>query len=191
MEAADAIAGRGEMTPLQKHVDFFDRNKDGLIYPSETYQGLRAIGCGIALSTAGTIFINISLGLITRPGKMPSPLFPIYVSTIYKGKHGCDTGSYDAEGRFVPEKFEAIFEKHARTNTNALTLKELKDMLQANKIPNDNAGRLAAFLEWRVLYYLCKDKDGFLSKEDVRAVYDGSVFYRLEKKRASQRKRII
>jgi hypothetical protein len=28
-----------ELTPLQKHVAFFDRNKDGVIYPAETYQG--------------------------------------------------------------------------------------------------------------------------------------------------------
>jgi peroxygenase len=30
---------KGELTPLQRHVSFFDRNKDGVIYPSETYQG--------------------------------------------------------------------------------------------------------------------------------------------------------
>jgi hypothetical protein len=30
---------RGDLTPLQRHVAFFDRNKDGVIYPSETYQG--------------------------------------------------------------------------------------------------------------------------------------------------------
>ncbi|CAA6664793.1 unnamed protein product [Spirodela intermedia] len=173
------------MTPLQKHADFFDRNKDGLIYPSETYQGLRAIGCGIALSTAAAVFINGFLGPLTQPGKLASPLVPIYVSNIHKGIHGSDTGAYDAEGRFVPEKFEAIFEKHARTNQTVLTSEELMDMLEANRIPDDNAGRIASSVEWRMLYHVCKDKDGLLSKEDVRGVYDGSLFYRLENKKAS------
>ena len=27
------------MTALQKHVSFFDRNKDGIITPSETFEG--------------------------------------------------------------------------------------------------------------------------------------------------------
>jgi hypothetical protein len=31
---------KGELTPLQRHVAFFDRNKDGVIYPAETYQGV-------------------------------------------------------------------------------------------------------------------------------------------------------
>jgi peroxygenase len=30
---------KGELTPLQRHVAFFDRDKDGVIYASETYQG--------------------------------------------------------------------------------------------------------------------------------------------------------
>ena len=29
----------GNMTALQKHVEFFDRNKDGIITPSELFRG--------------------------------------------------------------------------------------------------------------------------------------------------------
>ncbi|KAE9605300.1 putative plant seed peroxygenase [Lupinus albus] len=52
---------------LQKHVAFFDRNHDGIIYPWETFQGFRAIGFGIFLSTAAANFINTRLSLKTRP----------------------------------------------------------------------------------------------------------------------------
>lgn len=178
-----------EMTPLQKHVAFFDRNNDGVIYPWETFQGFRAIGCGLGLSTAAAAFINGFLGPKTRLGLLPSPLLPIYVKNIQKGKHGSDSGVYDTEGRFVPEKFEEIFQKHAHTNPNALTAAELDEMLDANKQPNDSAGHVGALTEWKILYKLCKDKDGFLHKETIRAVYDGSLFYQMEKENASSKKK--
>lgn len=170
----------GELTPLQKHAAFFDRDKDGIIYPSETYQGMRAIGAGVPLSIFAAAFINGTLGPITRPGKFPSLYFPIYVKNIKKGKHGSDSGAYDSEGRFVPEKFEEIFQKHAKTNPHALTSKELEEMLQENKEPKDYGGWIGAFAEWKILYILGKDKDGFLKKEVVRGVYDGSLFLQLE-----------
>lgn len=43
--------------------------------------------------------------------------------------------------RFVPEKFEELFKKHARTNGNALTAGELDELLKANKQPKDFAGQ--------------------------------------------------
>ncbi|XP_047057220.1 probable peroxygenase 5 [Lolium rigidum] len=183
--AAMADVYNHELTPLQKHVAFFDRNKDGVIYPAETYQGFRAIGCGVALSAFSAVFINGLLGPKTVPENMKAPAFkfPIYVKHIHKGKHGSDSGVYDAQGRFVPEKFEEIFKKHAHTRPDALTGKELNELLQANREPNDMKGRVGGFTEWKVLYSLCKDKEGFLHKETVRAVYDGSLFERLEKER--------
>ncbi|CAN6164381.1 unnamed protein product [Urochloa humidicola] len=178
---------KGELTPLQRHVAFFDRNKDGVIYPSETYEGFRAIGAGVPLSAFSALFINGLLGPKTIPENEKAPAFklPIYVKNIQKGKHGSDSGVYDANGRFVPEKFEEIFKKHARTRPDALTGKELQELLKANREPKDFKGWLGGFTEWKVLYSLCKDEKGFLHKDTVRAVYDGILFERLENDRKS------
>ncbi|XP_064940861.1 probable peroxygenase 4 [Musa acuminata AAA Group] len=178
-----------QMTPLQKHVAFFDRNNDGVIYPSETYRGFRAIGSGVALSAVSALFINGFLSPKTSPGKIPSPRLPIYVKNIYKGKHGSDSGVYDSEGRFVASKFEEIFQKHAKSNPNALTSKELMEMLRANRDPKDYSGWLASWTEWKVFYMLCKDKEGLLQKETIRALYDGSIFLKMEAERKSSKKK--
>ncbi|XP_059655350.1 probable peroxygenase 4 [Cornus florida] len=174
---------------LQKHVAFFDINKDGIIYPSETFHGFRAIGCGYFLSTFAAIFINVGLSGKTRPGKFPSLLFPIEVKNIQKAKHGSDSGVYDTEGRFVPSKFEEIFSKHAHSNSNSLTSDELMGMVKANRVPKDYAGWLASYVEWKILYILCKDKNGLLPKDTIRAVYDGSLFEQMAKEKASAGKK--
>ncbi|GAY56501.1 hypothetical protein CUMW_172380 [Citrus unshiu] len=195
---------------LQKHVAFFDRNHDGIVYPWETFKGFRAIGCGIPLSTGAALFINMGLSSKTRPGKFPSLLFPIEIKNIHKSKHGSDSGVYDSEGSytcisimpcsigFVPSKFEEIFTKHACTQPNALTSDELMGMLKANREPKDYGGWLvffflfilvAAYSEWKILYVLCKDKNGLLRKDTVRAVYDGSLFEHMEKEHESAKKK--
>ncbi|QCD89596.1 probable peroxygenase 4 [Vigna unguiculata] len=172
---------------LQKHVEFFDRNQDGIIYPWETFQGFRAIGCGYLLSSAAAIFINASLSSKTRPGKFPSPLLPIEVKNIQKAKHGSDSSVYDSEGRFVPSKFEEIFRKHARTHPDALTSDELREMLKANREAKDYSGWLASFSEWKALYVLCKDSNGLLHRETIRAAYDGSLFEKMEKEHSQKK----
>ncbi|KAI3976498.1 hypothetical protein MKX01_008356 [Papaver californicum] len=172
---------------LQKHVAFFDRNKDGVIYPWETFQGFRAIGCGFGLSTVASIFINMGLSGKTRPGKFPNLLFPIEVQHIAKSKHTSDSGVYDAEGRFVASKFEELFQKHSNTNANALTAEELSGLLKANRVPKDYGGWVAAYSEWKILYILGKDENGLLHKETVRAAYDGSLFEHMEQERARKK----
>ncbi|KFK41479.1 hypothetical protein AALP_AA2G136100 [Arabis alpina] len=173
---------------LQRHVAFFDRNKDGIVYPSETYQGFRAIGCGYLLSAFASVFINMGLSSKTRPGKGFSWSFPIEVKNIHLAKHGSDSGVYDKDGRFVASKFEEIFAKHAKTHHDALTNDELKQLLNSRKEPNDRKGAIAAYSEWKVLHYLCKDKNGLLHKDTVRAVYDGSLFEKLEKEKLEKKR---
>ncbi|OAY83056.1 Peroxygenase [Ananas comosus] len=135
------------LSVLQQHVAFFDRNGDGKVYPWETYQGFRAIGCGFLASLGAAIFVNLFLSFPTQQGWIPSPLFPIYIRNIHKAKHGSDSETYDTEGRFDPSKFDAIFSKYARTHANALTANEVSTMLKANRNALDFIGRLFVQLE--------------------------------------------
>uniref|UniRef100_A0A3N7FQR1 EF-hand domain-containing protein n=3 Tax=Populus TaxID=3689 RepID=A0A3N7FQR1_POPTR len=64
-------------------------------------------------------------------------------------------------------------------------------MLKANREPKDFKGWVASYTEWKILYTLCKDKDGLLHKDTIRAVYDGSLFERMEKERASPKKTAV
>ncbi|KAL2562857.1 hypothetical protein AAZV13_20G161200 [Glycine max] len=122
------------LSALQQHCAFFDQDHNGIIYPWETYMGLRAIGFNVVASVILAVVINAGLSYPTQPSWFPSLLFPVYMHNIPKAKHGSESGVYDTEGR------------------------------------------LAAKLEWGVLYILARDEEGFLSKEAVRRCFDGSLF---------------
>uniref|UniRef100_A0A0E0PVX5 EF-hand domain-containing protein n=1 Tax=Oryza rufipogon TaxID=4529 RepID=A0A0E0PVX5_ORYRU len=187
------------MTALQKHVSFFDRNKDGIITPSETIEGVVAIGCDFAFARDLAASVHAGLGPKTSPGKIHPVLFPhsnaqkdaplphlsIYINNIYRGMHRSDTGALDAKGRFVPAKFEEIFSKHAKNRPDALTSLEVKEMILANRDPDDPQSWAAPIQEWGLIYGLASDKNGYFHKDSVRGIYDGSVFVKLEEERAS------
>ncbi|KAL6635083.1 hypothetical protein ACP70R_027754 [Stipagrostis hirtigluma subsp. patula] len=189
---ADACVGApgGCETDLQKHAAFFDHNGDGVITVYETINAFRSLGFGIIESRANALLINAALAAATRPenASSSSSFMNIYIENIHKGIHGSDTGSYDCEGMFVPEKFDEIFAKHAKTEPDALTSGEVDEMLYANRDPGDLQGWAAATLEWRILYNIAKDQQGFLRKDAVRGVYDGSLFSKLVQEKASSQK---
>ncbi|XP_073065987.1 probable peroxygenase 4 [Primulina eburnea] len=184
LDSFSSTMENNNLNVLQKHIMFFDRDNDGIIYPSETFQGFRAVGCGIFLSSLASLFINVSLSRKTRPGKPFSFKFPIEVKNIQLAKHGSDSGVYDKQGRFVSSKFEEIFAKHAVARPDSLTSKELESFIKSNREPKDYAGWLAAYVEWNILYMLCKDKNGLLHKDVVRNAFDGSLFERMAEERS-------
>uniref|UniRef100_A0A0D9WNX8 EF-hand domain-containing protein n=1 Tax=Leersia perrieri TaxID=77586 RepID=A0A0D9WNX8_9ORYZ len=158
------------MTALQKHVSFFDRNMDGIITPSETIEGVIAIGCDVAFAKDFAAKVHAGLGPKTSPVDVPLPHLSIYIENIYRGMHGSDTGALDAKGRFVPSKFEEIFSKHAKTRLDALTFFEVKEMILANRDLDDPQSWDAPINEWGLIYYLASDKNGYLSKDSVRGI---------------------
>ena len=136
-----------ERTVLQQHCDYWDTNRDGIIWPHDTYNGCRRFGWNPLLSLLATLLINLNLSYATCPGLLPDPFFRIYLDKIHKDKHGSDSMAYDNEGRFKPQNFEDIFAKYDRGNKGGLTLGDLVHFHMGQRMAFDFFGWSATFLE--------------------------------------------
>ncbi|KAI0757654.1 Caleosin-domain-containing protein [Daedaleopsis nitida] len=188
--SADAPEGTPEWAPththktvLQQHCEFFDRDGDGVIWPHDTFIGFYKLGYGIALSLFSAFIIHVNFSYPTSHSWIPDPLFRLHVDTMYKAKHGSDTGTYDNEGRFVSQKFEDFFSKYAK-GKDGLTASDVWDGLKGQRVIMDPIGWFAAFFEWIATYILLWPEDGVMKKDDVRRIYDGSIFFDIAAKRA-------
>ncbi|GAA5973895.1 hypothetical protein JCM3765_007328, partial [Sporobolomyces pararoseus] len=113
----------------------------------------------------------------------------IRVKAIHRARHGSDTGVYDSQGRFVSAKFEEIFEKFDKSKKGGLTFFEGLGMIRENRNVLDPIGWIGAFFEWFASYLLIWPKNGIVMKEDLRTIYDGSIFYSVANKESTVRKR--
>ncbi|KAK9807604.1 hypothetical protein WJX72_003909 [[Myrmecia] bisecta] len=192
----DPVTKRGaevlaNLNPMQKHVAFFDLNGDGRIMPWETYQGFHRIGFPWPLAVLAAVLINGTMSYPSNPSWIPHPLFPVWINNIRRNKHGSDSEVYDNDAHFEADKFEGIFLKHDPSNKGGLTLKELWDLTENNKDTMDFYGYTAEKLEWGVTWWLLRDKKtGYVSKDRIRGVYDGTIWFQLanedEVKRANK-----
>jgi peroxygenase len=79
---------RSNQTVLQQHILFWDRDRDGEIYPWHTYRGFRDLGFNILLSLLSVFIIHGSFSYPTRLAfsLWPDPLFRVFVGGIHKAK---------------------------------------------------------------------------------------------------------
>ncbi|EEP77059.1 hypothetical protein UREG_01908 [Uncinocarpus reesii 1704] len=183
--ANDWAARHSNQTVLQQHCNFFDFDGDGVIYPSDTFRGFWKLGFGFLLSLLAVFIVHGNFSYPTVNSWLPDPFFRIYIANIHKCKHGSDTGVYDTEGRFIPQKFEDIFSKYADGN-DSMSLWQLAYALKGQRLIADPIGWFGAFFEWLATYILLWPEDGKLKKEDIRGVYDGSVFHAIASRRAAK-----
>jgi peroxygenase len=123
----------------------------------------------------------------------------IFLKNVHKDKHGSDTGTYDTEGRFLPQKFEDIFAKYAE-GRDYLTIWDVSNVLRGQRCIADPIGWGGAFFECGfnscpclhiigltktgiATYIMLWPKDGRMMKEDIRGIYDGSIFYTIAERR--------
>lgn len=139
-------------TVLQQHCSFFDSDGDGIIWPMDTFRGFHTLGFNLFLSILAVFVIHSNFSYPTAPSWVPDPFFRIWIHRIHKDKHGSDSGTYDPEGRFVPQHFEDIFTKYAPPGQDGLTLDDVWKMLRGQRVIMDPVGWFGAFFECKPLF---------------------------------------
>lgn len=170
-------------TALQRHCAFWDPDQDGLIYPWDIFLGFRKLGFHPALCLWAAITMCICSSYSTQPSWWPHPLFAINLHRIDCCRHGSTTGAYDLDGELDDGRFEAVFGKYAG-GEDFFTARTLYACWKGQCCANDFFGWFAGGLEWIAMYILLWPQDGRLRKEDIRGVYDGSIFFEIARARA-------
>ncbi|KAH9213476.1 Caleosin, partial [Leptodontidium sp. 2 PMI_412] len=158
-----------------QHVSFFSRSTShaALIYPWETYASFRALEFNTLISLVSALDFTLHVGYPTSEHVVPG--CPVYVERIARAKHGSDTGSYDRNGEFGEVDFGRIWD-FDNEKKDGLYFSEIVNMWIANRNMFDVAGFLFQVFLWGSFWLLAADGERILRKEDVRRLYDGSIF---------------
>ncbi|KAF7973438.1 hypothetical protein HWV62_15130 [Athelia sp. TMB] len=153
----------------------------------------------IAVKKAGVIGLCVIKKHAQKSRSSRSTTLPskTWLTLILLPQHGSDTGTFDPEGRWIPQHFEDIFSKYGAvpvpdladtkaepTSPKCLRLRNLVALHRGNRNGMDPFGWLAESLELFATWLI---SDGALKKEEMRGVFDGSLFYqRWEKAKARE-----
>jgi len=184
--AAAGATGSGARTALQKHVDFFDTDHDGLITLLDTYRGLRRLGVGTLRSAAFAGVINAALGSATSG----TPSLTVDAGRIHAGIHGSDTGVYDRDGRFSRSRLTRLFARYDPEGNDTLDAGQLGRLFADHR--TDLVGHLGSRAEFALLLELAGEERGgrrVLTRERLEQFYEGSLFSRIAEEVSARRER--
>ncbi|HEX3774689.1 MAG TPA: caleosin family protein [Polyangiaceae bacterium] len=184
------------LTPLERHVSYFDPDGDGEITMTQTFRGLRGVGVGVLIATLLTILINLFLGYLTQ-GK---PSTRVSVRDIARGKHPFDTGSFDPKGEIDEANFAALFSgPTASPPFDRLTRQEIRTMIVKRGDPKKPFGELGSVLSnWfsgrEIQLLLCVASDckktlagseeaPAISRRTLRRFYTGHLLFLLARRK--------
>jgi peroxygenase len=185
LAAAVPTVAQAEMTTLQIHLSFFDKDGNGMVTRAETTLSLRQLGLSSIKANAAALLIHAFLGPKTT-GSWRN--LDVSVKDIKLGKHGSDTGAFDAEGRFVPAAFERMFTEFDANHSSSLSEAEILIMIAANAKLRPGS-ETAAKQEFQLLLQIAADttedagnkRVPAISKQRLQEFYDGSLFFKLAK----------
>ncbi|KAH0590022.1 hypothetical protein H2248_000200 [Termitomyces sp. 'cryptogamus'] len=128
-------------TALQSHVAFFDTDGDGVIWPSDTFLGLRVLGLGVFFSVFAMLLIHGSLSWVTSGALLPDPFFRLRIENMHRGKHGSDSEAYTSTGAFDEDRFNYVFDMYSAEPHTHMTFGEGINMLHGNRNAFDPVSR--------------------------------------------------
>lgn len=172
-----------QLTPLQRHVAFFDRDQDGVLTVSETAQGLRALGQNRFVAAGAAALIHLGLA---KPVNDSYFKLDMKIADIQKGKHDSDTDVYTATGQVDQARFEKLFNRFDTNKSGSLSAPEIANLRAYVK---GKEGSAAATAEWTVFMSLlsdCMEIDGdgktvkAISKAGLSSFYAGTLMFEKE-----------
>lgn len=196
--------------PLNRHLDFFDTDGDGIIWYHDTVFGLHKLGfnwlTSVALGFCGNI--AFSSKTVYHPGLaditsiwsllyflpwliytyIPDPFLRVYQRNLVWAKHTASTHVFDKDGYFDEAAFEKIWAYSGSPEKESLTLQEAIKMIKSYRHGlSDGSGLIKGPFEWNLLFWVVAPADGRVTKAEVRSVYDGSIFTEIAKRRALEK----
>ncbi|KAI1772695.1 Caleosin related protein-domain-containing protein [Hypoxylon cercidicola] len=134
---------------LQRNAEYFDVDRDGIVWPRDTYAGCRKLGWGITSSTLAVVALHSTLSYPTNPGSIPDVLSRIYYDA---SQNSSRQDKHDEKERSVPSQAcEGILAKH---DTNGKGGLNFRDVL---RFWNEQRSQLGV-LDWCTVVVECKSQ---------------------------------